>query len=492
MGYLGIGLGRLLDYCTTLCLWVSNGEFMAHTFSRQALPMMWDFFEIDPFSGSTGDWISANGWVLRYIANNNWQSEDEAHARHSSATDLPHHDNSLDAVITDPPYYDNVPYAALSDFFYVWLKRSMGGVFPELFTTSVVPKSNEAIMEPTRHENKGKAKAFFERLLSDSFCEMHRVLMPGGMAVIVYAHKTTAGWETMLNALVEAGFVVTGSWPVHTERKTRLRSVASAALASSIYMVCRKIDRQTLGFWNELQPSIKARVEEKLEQFWEQGIAGGDFFISAIGPGMEEYSKYERVETYSGETVGTDQLLAFIRGVSTNFLARRLLKNAGQEAIDKEAQFYLTYRWTYLNNGVPFDDARKIASAQGVDLEKLGGSGGFIYKRGSKIWVRGPKKRGEVEEVENMVDAMHKACQLWEQGRKAEITQVLGQSGYGQSGAFWQLCQAVAETLINGNKEKQLLEGLLIDRERYARESAEVYIKATKPKPKQDQLPGFE
>jgi adenine-specific DNA methylase len=250
-------------------------------------------------------------------------------------------------------------------------------------------------------------------------------------------------------------------------------------------MVCRKIKRQELGFWNELQPNIKVRVEEKLEQFWEQGIAGGDFFISAIGPGMEEYSRYERVETYAGEPVGTDQLLAFIRGVATNFLAHRLLKDAGREAIDKEAQFYLTYRWTYLDNGVPFDDARKIASAQGVDLEKLWGSGGFVYKRGSKIWVRGPKKRGEVKEVDNMVDAMHKACQLWEKGKKAEITQLLGQTGYGQSGAFWQFCQGVAETLINGNKEKQLLEGLLIDRERYARESAEVYAEASKPKPKQ-------
>jgi len=199
----------------------------------------------------------------------------------------------------------------------------------------------------------------------------------------------------MLNSLVSAGLVVTGSWPMHTERKIRLRSIASAALASSIYMVCRKNERQPLGFWNELQPRIKERVEAKLAQFWREGIAGGDFFISAIGPGMEEYSRYERVEKYSGEPVGTDELLHYIREVATNFLVRRLLQDASTEAIDKEAQFYLTYRWTYLDNRIPFDDARKIASAEGVDLEQLWGKGGFVKKRGADVEVLGPQRRGE-------------------------------------------------------------------------------------------------
>jgi putative DNA methylase len=124
----------------------------------------------------------------------------------------------------------------------------------------------------------------------------------------------------MLNGLVEAGLVVTASWPMHTENRGRLRAAQSAALASSIYMVCRKTEREPLGFWNELQLKIQARVEHKLAQFWAEGIDGGDFFISAIGPGMEEFSRYQRVETYSGEPVGVAQLLAFIRQVATNFL----------------------------------------------------------------------------------------------------------------------------------------------------------------------------
>jgi putative DNA methylase len=412
---------------------------------------------------------------------------------------LPFPSNHFDAVLTDPPYYDNVPYAALSDFFYVWLKRVIGDVYPELFSTPSSPKREEVIAELPllRGMRKDKVrKSFpdiktaghFESLLQSSFKETHRVLKQGGVAVIIYAHKTTEGWETMLNSLVEAGLVVTASWPMHTEKKGRLREIASATLASSIYMVCRKVGRKPLGFWNELQPRIQARVEHKLAQFWDEGIAGGDFFISAIGPGMEEFSRYERVETYAGEAVGVAQLLDFIRRVSTNFLVHRLLSGASREAIDKEAQFYLTYRWTYLENKVPFDDARKIASAEGIDLEQLWGRGGFVRKTGANVEVLGPHRRGEVKSVDNMVDAMHQACQLWENGQKAEIAQLLGQTGYGQSGAFWQFCQAVAECLLNGSKEKQLLEGLLIGKDGYIRESGEILPEAKGPKPEQPRL----
>lgn len=488
LGYLGIVLNRTVDKGSTLARWNNAGEKIESTFARQALPMLWDFAEINFFSGVNGDWIANREWVLRYLNSNNVLADAKSQVHHASATNLPFSGNSLDAILSDPPYYDNVPYAALSDFFYVWLKRAVGDQFPELFTTPTVPKIGEAIMEPTRHANKEAAKLFFETTLGQSFHEMYRVLKQGGIAVIVYAHKTTEGWETMLNGLVQAGFVMTGSWPFHTEMKSRLRATASAALASSIYMVCRKIERQPLGFWNELQPVIESRVEEKLAQFWRAGIAGGDFFISAIGPGMEEYSRYQRVETYSGEPVGIDQLLTFIRKTATNFLVHHLLKGASGGSIDKEAQFYLTYRWTYLDNKVPYDDARKIASAEGVDLEQLWGKGGFVNKSGATIEVLGPKQRGEIKEINHMVDALHRACQLWEKGDKPGLASLLGHTGYGQDGAFWQFGQAIAECLLEGSKEKQLLEGLLIGKENYMAASAEVARKAAEPKLQQGKL----
>jgi hypothetical protein len=167
---------------------------------------------------------------------------------------------------------------------------------------------------------------------------------------------------------------------------------------------------------------------------------------------------------------------------------RHLLRDASSEAIDQEAQFYLTYRWTYLDNRIPYDDARKIASAEGVNLEQLWDRrNSFVVKRGANVQVRGPHKRDDVEEIQNMVDAMHRACQLWEQGRKQQITQLLGQTGYGQSGAFWQFCQAVAECLLNGSKEKQLLEGLLMGKDGYIRETAEVAA-VDESKPEQPRL----
>lgn len=273
----------------------------------------------------------------------------------------------------------------------------------------------------------------------------------------------------MLNGLVDAGFVVTGSWPLHTERKARLRSAQSAALASSIYMVCRKTEREELGFWNDIQPQIKERVEEKLEQFWEAGvIRGGDFFISAIGPGMEAYSRYDRVETYGGEEVTVGDLLQYIRGVATDFLVHRLLRNVSSGSVDKEGQFYLTYRWTFRDTKVEYDDALRIAKAEGVSLERLADRDTFVKKGRKYITVRGPQDRDEIDEVHNMVDAMHLACQMWERGRgDDQIGKMLATYNYSQSPSFWQFCQAISECLPDGSKEKQWLEGMLMSKDQY-------------------------
>lgn len=472
--WLAIVADRFVRYSTNQCVWDNTTECVMQVFNQgQSLPFRWEYMEQAPFSDAGAALQTCIDRVVRCIEPLSFRPVEAAVCRSASAVDLRIADGAVDAILTDPPYYDNIPYADLSDFFYVWLKRIVGEDFPELFSTPVVPKSDEAVMAPQRHATADDAKAFFERMLGDSFREMHRVLKPAGIAVIVYAHKTTEGWETMLNGLLRAGFVVTGSWPLHTEMKTRLRAAASAALASSIYMVCRKTTREPVGFWNDIQPRVKARVEDKLQQFWESGLVrGGDFFISAIGPGMEHYSRYERVETYDGKDVGVLELLQYIRKVATDFLVHRLLADASAESIDKEAQFYLTYRWTFLDNTVDFDDARRIAAAEGIDLTGLWGDGGFVRKRGSTIAVLGPERRGKVKTVENMVDGLHRACQLWQAGRRDDVADMLAEHGWASSNAFWQMCQAVAECLLEGSKEKQLLEGLLLGRDGYARDGA--------------------
>ena len=156
-----------------------------------------------------------------------------------SATELPYPDNYFDAVFTDPPYYDNVSYSYLSDFFYVQLKRTIGDLYPDLFSTPLTPKSKE-IVAYTMDRTWEEAKEYFESMLKQSFKEIHRVLKPNGIAIIVYTHKSTSGWEALINSLLDSGLVVTASWPIDTEMKARLRAKESAALASSIYFVARK------------------------------------------------------------------------------------------------------------------------------------------------------------------------------------------------------------------------------------------------------------
>ncbi len=488
IGYLAIMLDRVIDYSNNLCILnVTGGRGAVHVFGRDTLPMIsWDYFESNIFNPNGASWPMAIERTLMVLDTLTYNNSNPAKISYSSATHLPYSDDYFDAVFTDPPYYDSVPYGDLSDFFYVWLKRSVGELFPEIFSTPLVPKKEECIQNSTllrratdinesdyeKYDIKNKES--FENILTDSFLEINRILKPGGIAVIIYAHKTTSGWETMLNSLIRSGFVLTASWPLHTEKRGRLRSASSAVLASSIYMVCRKTKREKVGFYSEIQPKIKERIETKLTQFWNEGIVGGDFFISAIGPGMEIFSQYERVEKLSGEPVTTAELLDFIRSVSTNFIVGKLLKDASSTKIDNASEFYLAYRWTYLDNTVEYDNARKLASASGVNLEELWGPGGFVKKSGSKISIMGPKERGKVDSIRSMVDVMHKCLLLWEEGKKNELAELLAKTGFAEGSAFKQFCQAVAESLLNGNKEKQLLEGFLIGIDNYKRAEVKV------------------
>lgn len=468
MGYLAIILDRYAVYNTNLGRWHVTRENVVGCFGRQAIGMVWNYAETNPFAESFS-WMVQAEWVIKALESNFWNTKEKAIVTQSSATSLSFPDNYFDAVLTDPPYYDNVHYADLADFFYIWLKRSVGDLFPEIFITPLTPKSNEIITSKHRHSNIKKAKEFFEHSLTDAFKEIYRVLKPGGIAVIIYGHKTTSGWETMLNSLVDAGLVVTASWPIHTEMQARLFAAGTASLASTIYMVCRKLPREKVGFFNELQLLAEERISSKLQQFWDEGIAGGDFFVSAIGPAMEIFSKYTRVEKYSGEIVSVAELLDEIRSISANFIVNKLLQDAASAKIDKESQFYLTYRWTYLDNAVEFDDARKLASASGINIEELWVKDGFVKKSGSKISVLDSKQRKDIKEIRNIVDVMHQAVRLWEEGKQDEINELITGSGYKTNPAFWQFCQAVAECHLIGNKEKQLLEGFLLGKEKYMR-----------------------
>jgi putative DNA methylase len=250
---------RIADRSSSLVRWDATKETLGSTFARQALPMVWDYCETVPLVDASGGADNAIEWIERFF--DACKSIDApGTVSRGTATALPWLDGRMDAVITDPPYYDNVDYAKLSDFFYVWLKRTVGHLYPEHFATSGTPKKQEAVADPVRYgRSRGMARRGYEQMMAESFCEAHRVLKPGGEMVVVYAHKTSLGWATLVDALRQARFTVTEAWPLDTEMRSRLVAMETAALASSIFLVARKRPAYTdRGFSAEEKECLKA------------------------------------------------------------------------------------------------------------------------------------------------------------------------------------------------------------------------------------------
>jgi len=477
--YLAFVVSKLANFNSTLSMWASNRECTIGTFVRNALGMVWDYFEINPFSGALGSWESLLKWTSNSINACFGLPKVESIVQ-GTATRLPWQDGFFDAVITDPPYYDNVPYSDLSDFFYVWIKRTIGDLYPELFSTPLTPKSQEIIMHTVRHDKSiDKAKRFFEDMISQSFKEINRVLKPDGIAVIVFAYKSTDAWETIINSLLNSGLVLTASWPIHTERTKRMRAKESAVLASSVYMVCRKRTKEKIVYFNEIKEMIEQRIKEKLEQFWEQGIRGADFFVSAIGPAVEVFGQYARVEKLSGEEVSVKELLEYVRKVVSEFALERVLKRADFEGVDALTRFYLLWRWTFGNAKVHFDDAIKLSRSLGVELTDLWDKGGLVKKEKEFVKVLNPKERAQDQaflkktKFTSMIDVLHYVLILWERGEREKIKEILNETGYARNETFWQTAQALSEILPEGDKEKQLIQGFLYGKEEYIREARE-------------------
>jgi len=385
----------------------------------------------------------------------------------ASATELPYPDNYFDAVFTDPPYYDNVPYSYLSDFFYVWLKRSLGDLYPELFSTPLTPKSKEIVAYSHQEGGFEAGKRYFEEMLKKAFQEIYRVLKPNGIAVIVYTHKSTSGWETMINSLLDSGLVPTASWPIDTEMRARLRAQDSGALASSIYIVCRKMEKEEVGWFTDVKKEIRERIFNN--NLWEEGIAGPDFFIACIGSAIEVFGRYKKVMDYEGNVIRADKLLEFVREVVTEYAIKQILHNGIAGELSALTKFYILWRWSFREAKVEFDEARKLAQSIGVHLERVWNKG-FIKKDKNYIKVLSPQDR-RLEDIENMkekdlIDVLHQILLLWSKGRREEMKRVLKETGYGENDAFYRVAQAISETLPNDSKEKKLLDGFLSGKDR--------------------------
>lgn len=464
--YLALALDNMAEKNNSLNRWVVNAEAIAGCFAMQALPMRWVYAEGNPFVGSIG-WEQLLDFKIRALFG--WtprHSTCPASVVAGSACELPWPDEFFDAVLTDPPYYDNVPYSYVSDFFYVWLRRTLGDTFADLFATPLTPKAEEIVAYIPENGDVVQAKARFEDLFGKAMHEIARVLKPGGIAVIVFAYPKTEAWEAVLNSLLKAGLYLTASWPIHTEMKSRMRAQEAAALASSIYMVCRKRTTDEFGEYPKVRMEIQERVRQQLDKFWNEGIRGGDFFMSAIGPAIEVFGRYRRVEKLSGEPVEVKELLEYVEKVVSEFALEHILGSAELGGVDPETRFYLLWRWTYNQARVPFDEANKLALAMGTELKTLWEKGGFVSKEKDFVRVLGPKDREKDKKFMNqvgfstMTDALHRACIYWERSERRQLKEHLAQT-FGANNTFWRVAQNIAEVLPDGDKEKQMLQGLL-------------------------------
>jgi adenine-specific DNA methylase len=473
VSYLAINLDRLVDFGSTLCLWnYTGGRGVKGTFARQAFPMVWDYSESNPFNPDAAGWQIACEKTETWISHATNAASSIPIICQASAISIPYPDNYFDVILTDPPYYDNVNYAELSDFFYVWLKRILGEVHPELFSTPLVPKSAEIVANPSRQKSATQAAHYFETMLKNALQEMNRTLKQNGVAVIVYAHKSTQGWETLINSLLDSNLVITSAWPINTEKQGRVISQETAALASSIYIVTRKMARQPTGFYTDLRAELRRHLYSKLQRLWEEGIGGADFFVAAIGSAIEIFGRYEQVIDYEGNVVRANRLLEEVRTIATDYAVKQILHNGFASEISDMTRLYVLWRWNYGEALVPFDEGRKLAQSCGVDLAQEWNKGGFVKKEKEFIRLLGPQQRklDDLDDPRNMIDVLHKALLLWEKGKRSEMVMTLTDRDYGRSEAFYRVAQAISETLPLESKEKKLLDGFLAGRERVQEE----------------------
>lgn len=409
--YLAFILDKLAER-STIAFWHHGNDKIDAPIREGKLPMTWDFPEGNPFSGASGSWQRAQTDVLQALQTLVDDKFQACKVQRGSALKLPFADDYFDAVITDPPYYDNVPYAYLADSYYQWLKRTLGSIYPEHFAGTSSPIKDEAVMDPSRHSgNKKKAKQAYETMMATAFFEARRVLKPGAPMVCVYAHKTTEGWATLVEALRKSGFVVTEAWPLDTESPSRQRNKKSAALASSIFIVARNRNENSVGSYeDEVRPELEKTVRERVESLWTMGIAGGDLIIAAIGAGLRAFTRFPTVEYANGTEVPAEKFLAEVEGVVLETLMEKIfnVQRSGVAAVDPTSRFYVLWRYTYGITQIDAGEAIVFTYGQNVELDGAhglsSGSRHLVQKTGSKFALCDYTERGSNDRLGTPID----------------------------------------------------------------------------------------
>lgn len=470
--YLGILIDRIVARNTSFGVWHILQETVEHPFGRQAIPMILDYPEMNPFGSLSGSAWGQLKSVVDYIniENDVFSSE----CKNASSGDKEQFPKKfLNAVVTDPPYYDAIAYADLSDFFYVWLKRTLGDVFPANFSTPQTPKSDECTALKHHHEGDAKkAVQHFESKLLQIFDAIEH--QTSDVVSIMFAHQSTEAWTTLCNSILGAKMNITGSWAIDTEVTGALKS-EKAFLSSSVTVSCKPANRSGFGDYKQVKAAIEKKVEEEVAELYGLGFRGADLLTACFGKAVSEFGKYERVEKASGDEVTVAELLEMTRESAFNALLKGFKG-------DDFTKFYIGWLELYGFTESDFDDAAKFTKVSlSVDVSDLFANDIFI-KNGNKQsladYVHRNTKKKHLGENANasLIDQVHKAMWIYKGGNRRDLLDYIGKTAASSESSFWRVLTSLDELLPKGMDDQKQVAGLLTNKDNLIRESQQVQV----------------
>ena len=501
-GYLALSLDKLRDYNSRMTRWHVNREVMANTFDRHDFSFKWSYAEMAPLIVGLGyDWaigqtakcIKELVALVRPDANGVGDLLDGGTTPASTpppititckpGDSLDHiEDGSIDVVVMDPPYYDNVMYAELSDFFYVWLKRTAGHVFPELFRRQLTDKDNEAVANPARFHGQKGAKALagrdYQTRMASIFAECRRTLKPDGVMTLMFTHKATGAWDALTTGLMAAGFAITASWPINTEAEGSLHIKNKAAANSTIFLVCRprigNVEAEHDRYWEDVEPRVAEAVRTRVESFQHAGITGVDLYLASFGPALEEFSRHwplkrgtpreipeERrrrrqlallEDAWDPYAVTPEDALDAARREVKRWRLEQLTHMKANADLDAATAFFVLAWDAFKAPIFSYDEALRLGRAVGIDLDH-DIVGRLAEKKGSDIVLWDSARRaakgtlGPADGSRGMIDAIHHAASMARGRSLAAAQEMLATAQTDQDPRFFAALEAVLEIL---------------------------------------------
>lgn len=507
--YLALSLDKMLNYNSRMSIWMSTREVVANTFNRHDFAFAWSYAEMAPLIQGLGyDWAieQTAKCIEELVALTRPDIDVKAARKHAgtaglfdapafvpppvtitsrSADDLAHiADGTVDAVVMDPPYYDNVMYGELSDFFYVWLKRTAGRVFPELFTRALTDKQNEAVANPAKFQDQPGARKLaardYQERMAAIFAECRRVLKGDGIMTLMFTHKATGAWDALTTGLMEAGFTITASWPINTEAEGSLHIKDKSAANSTIFLVCRPREIAARDgeaqYWEDVEPQVARAVRRRVAEFQKAGIGGVDLYLASFGPALEEFSRHWPLkrgtpaaapttrgrgkkaivdEAFDPYAVSPEDALNAARREVKRWRLEQLTHATGRAELDPATSFFVLAWDAFRAPVFPYDEALRLARAVGVDLdgEIVGRLAG---KKGSDVRLLDSAARvakhtlGTADGSRGWIDVLHRAAHLARTQTLDAARDMLTASGVASDPQFLASLEAVLEVLPIG------------------------------------------